>query len=93
MIFCTYYYCNDIFELYSNGNYFYIELINLVLFSDHVFELFMYIPNTNLYDRTSAKIGSVMVLEEAVRKSGKRPMVINITVSKKVHKDNDAYRR
>ena len=42
----------------------------MLFFSDHVFEIMIYMPNTSRYDRENKCIDDLKVIQEIVKKSG-----------------------
>merc|ERR1719259_321321 len=61
---------------------------------DFVFELFLYVRDSNYYDSADAAVGNLTVLEDAVKKAGKRSVVVKPPGAEEAQRrDKDAYPR
>lgn len=68
---------------------FFIAFI-LFIFSDHVFEVMMYVDNSVYYDKSSSIIDSLQVIQEIVKKSGMRARTVpppDLKESESLNKD------
>jgi hypothetical protein len=64
--------------------------IILLIFSDHVFEVMMFIDNSVYYDKSSSAIDNLQVIQEIVKKSGMRARTVpppDLKESESLNKD------
>jgi hypothetical protein len=62
----------------------------LFIFSDHVFEVMMYVDDSVYYDKSSSVIDNQKVIQEIVKKSGMRARIVpppDLKESESINKD------